>query len=667
MSNNLLISNRKISKIDNYQHISSNNKKVFDPRIIDENNNYRLWTTESVILADKGIKDGYKLIESPYNSFVKDAKLRRANIAFRYADEEMAIIRKCIKDKIFFANNFVSLKDADKGWQRIKLRDYQINLLERYTNNNRNIVMFPRQSGKTTTTIIEIVHFLSFNYDKDCVVVAKSSKVIEDILGKIKQAFNSLPFFLQPGFISFTKNGCNLDNGCRLSIGVASESVVQGFSLDFLYIDEFAYIRTSLIDDFWANIYPTLSNNPNSKCIITSTPNGHNLFYTLWLNAINQESNFIPYRIHWTDVPRIQPLEEFKADTINLIGENGWLMGFELSFDIDLKSIFNATMQKMIREYQCENEDNWGNNDPICNINPLYSDSFQFIDKKIFDYDTHNDYFLISIDIGEGLEQDFSIIKFTKIYINTEKIDKNFNKQNFASYLSYYQVGVFRSNTIAEEDLAELFMECTKMFDVNKLKVIVESNTYGELFFHQIKVKKNYTKNYSEFSNHIFAKFWRQSKNDYDYGLLWREETKKIGIKNYIKLVSSKKFITSHSQTVEEQLNFGRQKNGTYRANYGHDDLVMSDVSMSFFIGAENVYAINFLRETFLKLMHQYLIDMKKDELIDLEAFKQVDIELNGEKKIDTNIIKTESREFHIRDHQKELDEKSKNNCIIYF
>ena len=52
-----------------------NNGKIFDPRII-EKGNQRVWTSESVMLADNGLKNGYKLIENPYNTRIKDAKLR---------------------------------------------------------------------------------------------------------------------------------------------------------------------------------------------------------------------------------------------------------------------------------------------------------------------------------------------------------------------------------------------------------------------------------------------------------------------------------------------------------------------------------------------------------------------------------------------------------------
>ena len=94
-----------------------NNGKIFDPRII-EKGNQRVWTSESVLLADNGLKNNYKLIENPYNTRIKDAKLRKGNIGFKMSDEERIITKKCMSDKKFFGNNFISLKDADEGFER---------------------------------------------------------------------------------------------------------------------------------------------------------------------------------------------------------------------------------------------------------------------------------------------------------------------------------------------------------------------------------------------------------------------------------------------------------------------------------------------------------------------------------------------------------------------
>lgn len=607
--------------------------EIFDPRIIDKNDDRRLWCTQSVELADKGISEGYKLKDYPYLRTVKDAKLRKASLAFDYTHDEIEIIDICASDIYFFSNNFGKLKDEDKGWVNVKLRYYQENLMKFYDDNRWNIVMFPRQSGKTTTTIMKILHFLTFSIEKDCVVVAQSDKVVTEILQKIKHAFEGLPFFLQPGFVSFNKNGFVLDNGCRLSIGVASESVVQGFSLDLLFIDEFAYIANSMVNKFWMNIYPTLSNNPNSRCIITSTPNGRNKFYELWSGAINGMNKFHPYRIYWQDVPRAEGLEEFKKATIQAIGIEGWEMGYECSFDTTLKSIFSSPTQKILRENQRKFENLWSRDN--CFLGDLFN--IEFIDKNAVDYNIRKDFFLLSIDIGEGLSQDFTTIKIRKIDWNVEK-----------KRLEFTSVGVYKDNEISVEDFAELVMKLSKFFDKNKIRIVVENNNYGGEFFAHIKGLKINEESYSWFDNHIFAKFNRKSKDDYEYGVRWDAYNKKLAVKTFSNLVTKGILNETHQVTIEEYLNFGKQKGtGSYAAQYGHDDLVMADVTMSWFIKSKDVFSVAFFKEA-----ESYLRELKND--IPIHIIKKREEEEKRRKN-----RYTDSYGFVIRNHEEEYNKRN--------
>mgnify|MGYP002622896650 CR=1 FL=1 len=593
------------------KNVQNNYKgKIFDPRII-EKGDQRVWTSESVILAENGIKNGYKLVENPYNVRIKDANLRKAYIPFIMSDEERTIMKKCMKDKIFFGNNFISLKDAEYGWQRITLRYYQEDLINKYTKNRWNIVMFPRQSGKTTTTIIEICHFLTFNVDKDCVVIAQSDTVIEEILRKIKEAFQSMPFFLQPGFVSFTADKIVLDNGCRLKIGIASESVVQGFSLDLLYIDEFAYISNNMVDKFWANIYPALTNNPESRCIITSTPRGRNKFYQLWNDAINGKNTFVCSRIYWTDVPRKMSQEEFKRITIANVGLDGWLMGYECSFDVGLRSVFGTLMQRKLRERQIDNEKLWSNDNhwfgQVCK-------DFTFINQNVVEYDFAKDYFLLSSDISEGLEMDFSTIKCKKMQWNVEK-----------QRIEYVEVAVFQSDEISVEDFAKLAADFLLLFNPSKVKYVVENNTFGGEFFQKIKNLIYYEEAYKQLDQTIFAKFIRNSKEDYEFGLRWNQDNKNIAVRLFTQLVNSGELYSSHPQTIEEYLNFGRQKNDTFAANYGHDDLAMSDITASYFIKNNDPYIRYYIKNIELELrkLHNDLTKAQKKFIIDREKHQR--------------------------------------------
>lgn len=110
-------------------------QKPYDPRDIRKSEETELvvWNSESVHLAEIGLKEGYKLKANPFLPRQQDVNLRRSNLPFQYTEDELFIINKCMNDKIFMINNFVSLKDADAGWKRIKLRDYQEKLLNKYS------------------------------------------------------------------------------------------------------------------------------------------------------------------------------------------------------------------------------------------------------------------------------------------------------------------------------------------------------------------------------------------------------------------------------------------------------------------------------------------------------------------------------------------------------
>lgn len=575
---------------DSIQNLSIGSvTSLYDPRIKDKKDDSQvIWNSVSVELARKGLIEGYQLRQNPFLKTLKDVQLRKANLPFQMDEDEQWVFEQCMFDKIMFGNNFISLKDAQYGWQRIKLRKYQEDLIYNYTHNRWNIVLFPRQAGKTTTTVIDIVHFCTFNVDKDCVVIAQSEKVVNEILTKIKEAFASLPFFMQPGFIRFTKNGFALDNGCRLSIGVASESVVQGFSLDYVLIDEFAYISNTRVKKFWNNLYPTLANNPESKLVITSTPNGRNLFWELWVAAVNGKNRFKTNRIYWYDVPGRD--EKFKEDTIANVGLESWEMSYECSFDTQLKSIFHSRIQKILRDDQKQAEPKTLNEPETGDWsihNHYLGELFdiEFINPEKLTFNIKEDYFFFGIDLGEGLSQDSTTIKIRKLHWNSE-----------LKRIDFKTCGVFINNEIAVEDFAELTLNLFNHFDQNKIRVIVDLTNYGNEYFAHIDKLKLYDSRYYGLDNIIFAKFESNTKKDYERGIRWNQQNKKLAVRSFTGLVNSLIFNESHFITVEEYLNFGKNLNGSYSAQYGHDDLIMSDISIAHFVKSNNLFANEFIK-----------------------------------------------------------------------
>lgn len=592
---------------------------VYDPRRLDDKEqNIAVWTTESVDLAKKGLAQGYRLRENPFSNHpaIKEQQIRRARLAFDYTPEELEILPLIWNDKIVWANNFPHLKDGDDGWRKITLREYQENLLNRYTNERFNIIMFPRQSGKTTTTVLEIVHYAISNKDKDIVCVVQSDSALTELMTKIKECYASLPFFMQAGVVSWTSDSFVLDNGVRLFIGEPSISLLNGKSLDFFYLDEFAYYKEKIAEAFWINAYPTLVNNPSSRCIITSTPNGRNLFWNIWYKATQRQNKFISYRLLWTDVPRpgYASHEEFKQETISNIGEMGWELGFECSFDTSLRSIFSTSKQKQLRDtqttYQNRNEEDDAKDNLWSKNNNPYGAKydFSFINpnqtKHVFNgleiikegekIDFQNDYFVAGIDFSEGLEGDSSVIKIRKLKWSVE------NKR-----LEYFPVAIYHDNSTSIEELAKNSMEFFMLFNPSRLRVVVETNTYGAEYFLQVKMIRMTNPDFGKFDNIIFAKFENfEATNEnsmeqlkFHVGVRWDRGNKPIAVRSMLEFMRENIFTDTHFETLEEQLAFGKNKNGTYSSQYGHDDLVMVDVTIAYWLKTNSIYLKPFLSE----------------------------------------------------------------------
>lgn len=103
------------------------------------------WTTEKVNELVKMMDNG---VNSKNNPFL-DGKIewRKGNILFEYTENELAEIKKCASDVIYFANKYC-YSMTDEGIALLKVRDYQEDMLRDFQENRFCIAMQPRQSGK---------------------------------------------------------------------------------------------------------------------------------------------------------------------------------------------------------------------------------------------------------------------------------------------------------------------------------------------------------------------------------------------------------------------------------------------------------------------------------------------------------------------------------------
>lgn len=556
-----------IQKIE--QRIEGDRVAVFDPRIKfatkkQEQEAAVVWSTKSIELAMQAIDEGQGLRISPF--LKSDPNLRKANLLFQYTDEEIAEILKCRKDIVYFAETYVYLK-TENGLKHIKLRPYQKRMLAAMQNNRWLIELASRQIGKSTTVAIFFAHFTIFNTDKTAAIIAQRDQIADEVFRKVKSIIQYLPFFMKPGCLKFNRTSYAFDNGCNALFRPASIDAMQGYTLDLIFWDEAAYVRNTQAREFWNNIYPTLSSMSNSRVIICSTPNGRNLFWELWNNAIEGKNYFDTVRVDWWEVPGRD--EEWKQREIaNLGSEAAFAQQYGLSFDVGVKNSLSAETFHYLNKVSTEFEHD------IFKIGTDWDEYFRWSTKWM--YNLRKDWFLISVDIGEGLGGDYSVIKIRKLFLNPD------------GTVIMPTIGVFECNTIIVEDFAKVILLMMRRFNPDHVRLIIERNSYGDLLIKDIESLAEHLTNV-EIPVETFAKFRRSADNmKMEKGIRLNRGNKKVGVGNWKKLVDDKIFIETDSRTIDQYREFGEDKNGNYKAGVGHDDLVMPDVNAAFYVKSNN-------------------------------------------------------------------------------
>lgn len=162
-------------------------------------------------------------------------------------------------------------------------------------------------SLNTISAAIVILQFVLFNTDKSIMIVANKSETVKEIIRKIKDIYKLLPFFLKVGVTNWNEKTIAFENNSRVQTQARSPEPAIGFAIDLLYLDEFAKVPSNIIRRYYGAVVPTVSSIENSKIIITSTPEGYNLFWELLTDAERPKEDprwnkYQPMRIYWHQV-----------------------------------------------------------------------------------------------------------------------------------------------------------------------------------------------------------------------------------------------------------------------------------------------------------------------------------------------------------------------------
>lgn len=528
-----------------------------------------IWSTESLNLAIKGLEQGRKLIANPF--YENNIKLTKGDLVFERTEEETLEWRRCKKDILYFAKKCKLL--TPEGIKYVKLRKYQKKYLRHLQENRLSIYLACRQCGKTTTSAIFLLWYILFNYDKNALVLGNKRKTANEILDKIKKIYLELPYYLKPGIYKWNEGEIVLDNGCRCMAEATTINSGISFTFHCILADEFAHIPGTILEPFYNNLFPTIT-AAKARFMITSTQNGYNLFYRLYKYAEQGISEYKPFKTDWDEVPEWNPdtccwevrdEKWHQQQVANYGSEEAFNKQFGTNFDINANTLINAKFIKKIRPSAIQFE-----NKEIPGVE--YSEHFYWAPTFEPASDLRKCHTVITIDIAEGLDQDYTTYVFNRIINNAGDTEC---------------IGVFHANDLSTEQCTIALQEliCFHM-DQERTLISLERNLFGELFVTQLlKNVEDNENNYlgQTFDQGILIKYWNKNMTEYTYGIKITSGNKTKGCVLFKMDYERGKIINKSTLFLDEIENFCDNKgNNTYQSSFGHDDVVMAQMQLVF-------------------------------------------------------------------------------------
>lgn len=204
-----------------------------------------------------------------------------------------------------------------------KPRDYQEGIL--LCSSGSLVARQCRQTGKTLTIIMKIMHYLATNDNKTVLVITPNEAqvkkiyeeyVLRDCIYKNTELKESVVSKTQKPY--YKVEFCN---GSKIQLMIAGEAV-RGQSSDWLYIDEAALIGQQLLN----SILMTTASREEAIIILTSTPKGRgNEFY----KACKEYDDYNEYHV------KIYDVEEMRGKIVafkRTLGETGFKQEAEAEF-----------------------------------------------------------------------------------------------------------------------------------------------------------------------------------------------------------------------------------------------------------------------------------------------------------------------------------------------
>ncbi len=505
--------------------------------------------------------------------------LKRIGVQIRYTKHQLEEYKKCSEDPIYFMK-YMKIITLDHGLVTYKPYEYQKKLITTIHENRFSIIKCPRQSGKTTSTVAYILWSILFQDQQNVAILANKGKTSRDILGRLQLAYENLPLWLQQGVQEWNKGLIELENGSKVTADSTSSSAARSGSYNMVVLDEFAFVPGNIAQEFMTSVYPVITAGTKTKIVMVSTPNGMNLFYKYWNDAVNKRNNYVPFEIHWSDVPGRDT--KWREETIRNTSERQFEQEFEAQFLGSSNTLISSKkLQEISYSVPITEHDGLKIYEP-----PVKDDA---------DRHTVEHTYIITVDVSEGKNQDssaFSVIDITQT--------------------PYKQVATYKSPLISPLLLPTVIYNAAKYY--NDAHVLIEINNNPQVAdtlhqdFEYENILKVFTGNKQP--QQLSAGFARGIQ----MGLKMSPIVKKMGCSNLKTLIETDKLTIVDFDTYSELTTFVSNKTSFAAVEGAYDDMAMTLVIFAW--AANQKYFKELVNHDLRKQLQKEVMNQDMEELL---------------------------------------------------
>ena len=467
--------------------------------------------------------------------YLGNPNLKKVGTEINFTQDQVSEYLKCKEDPVYFARNYIKIISLDEGIVPFKMWDFQEELIEKFHEHRFNIAKLPRQTGKSTTCVSYLLHYILFNDNVNVGILANKLSTARDLLSRLQLAYEQLPLWIQQGIVVYNKGSMELENGSKILAASTSASAVRGMSFNIIFLDEFAFIPNHIAEQFFSSVYPTITSGTSTKVIIISTPNGMNHFYKLWVDAQKGRNGYAWNEVHWSKVPGRDA--KWKEQTIANTSERQFTQEFDCEFLGSVDTLITASKLRVLTY------------DDVMTTNG----SLDIYEKPI---DKHE--YIITVDVSRGLAQDYSAFVVIDI-----------------THAPWRLVAKYRDKDVRPMLFPNIIFNVATNY--NKAYVLTEVNDIGEAvagsLFYDLEYENTLMCAMRGRAGQIVGQGF--SGNKTQMGVKMSKTVKAQGCSNLKTLIEDDKLLVKDYNIVSELTTFIQNKQ-SFEADEGYnDDLVM--------------------------------------------------------------------------------------------